>query len=61
DCQNSTGVISHKTIVANHPWVTDPEEEWKQIEEEKNEALDPGYDFGNAPKEPDEEDEDGEE
>ena len=61
DCQNSTGVISHKTIVANHPWVTDPEEEWKQIEEEKNEALDPGYDFGNTPKEPDEEDEDEEE
>ena len=58
DCQNSVGIISSKTIVANHPWVTDPEAEWKQIEEEKKEALDPRYDFGNGPKDPDE---DGEE
>lgn len=57
DCQASTGVISHKTIVANHPWVTDPEEEWAQIQEEQNEILgDSGYDFGNKKNDPDEDD-----
>jgi len=34
DCQKSKGVISNKTIVANHPWVTDVDAELKQIEEE---------------------------
>ncbi|MDQ4681584.1 phage portal protein, partial [Stenotrophomonas maltophilia group sp. RNC7] len=34
DCQNSKGVISNKTIIANHPWVTDLDEEMKQIEKE---------------------------
>lgn len=34
DCQNSKGVISDKTIIANHPWVEDVEEELKQIEKE---------------------------
>lgn len=34
DCQNSKGVISNKTIIANHPWVKDVDEEMKQIEKE---------------------------
>jgi len=34
DCQNSKGIISDKTIVANHPWVEDVESELKQIDEE---------------------------
>lgn len=34
DCQNSMGVISHRTIIANHPYVEDVGEEVKQIEEE---------------------------
>lgn len=36
DCQNSKGVISNKTIIANHPWTTDLDEEMKQIELENN-------------------------
>lgn len=36
DAQNSKGVISNKTIVANHPWVTDLDEELKQIEKENS-------------------------
>lgn len=32
DCQSSKGVISNKTIIANHPWVKDVDEEMKQIE-----------------------------
>ena len=51
DCQNSTGIISHKTIVANHPWVTDPEDEWDQIQKEQEEEMGgSGYDFGNNNK-----------
>ena len=40
DCQNSKGVISDRTIIANHPWVEDVEEEVKRIEEE-NKAYEP--------------------
>lgn len=59
DCQNSTGIISQKTIIANHPWVTDPEEEYKAVEEEKNAAFgDSGYDFGNNKPGEDPEEED---
>lgn len=36
DAQNSKGIISNKTIVANHPWVTDLEEELQQIEIENS-------------------------
>ena len=39
-CKNSVGVISDRTIVSNHPWVTDLEEEMKQIEEEGKQELD---------------------
>lgn len=34
DAQNSKGIISDKTIIANHPWVEDVDEEIKRIEEE---------------------------
>lgn len=40
DCQNSTGVISNKTIIANHPWVKNLDEEIKQIEEENRTPSD---------------------
>ena len=36
DCQNSKGIISDKTIIANHPWVEDVEQEIKQIETENS-------------------------
>lgn len=35
NCQNSLGVISRKTIVANHPFVTDLDAELAQIKEEE--------------------------
>ena len=38
--RNSTGIISNKTIVANHPWVNDADEEMGQIEREKDENPD---------------------
>lgn len=34
---NSVGVISHKTILKNHPWVENAEEEEKQIKKEEEE------------------------
>lgn len=36
DCQNSKGVISDETIVANHPWTKNLEEELARIKEESS-------------------------
>lgn len=54
NAQNSVGLISKKTILAHHPWVTDVDAELDQLEDERQEAaaqeLD-GYDpFGNLKK-----------
>lgn len=35
NADKSTGRISNETIVANHPWVTDPQEELKRIKKER--------------------------
>jgi phage portal protein, SPP1 family len=40
DCQNSKGLISDKTIIENHPWTTDVDEEIKQVESENSLADD---------------------
>lgn len=40
NCKKSVGIISNKTIVARHPWVTNLEHELKQIEEDKQVELD---------------------
>ena len=37
-CRDSTGIISQKTILKNHPFVTDIEEELRQLEKERQEA-----------------------
>lgn len=42
NAKNSVGVISTRTIVANHPWVSDTDEELKQMDEEKAEAEEYG-------------------
>ena len=39
NCVKSKGVISDKTILARHPWVTNVEHELKQIEEDKAAEL----------------------
>ena len=39
NCTASQGVISDETIVANHPWVTDVEEELKKVNAERKEKL----------------------
>lgn len=39
NCQKSKGTISDKTIIANHPWVKDVEEEETALKEQKQENL----------------------
>lgn len=46
DCQNSKGVISDKTIIANHPWVKDADDEIDQIKEESKTDEPPVFDNG---------------
>ena len=35
NCQTSVGILSDKTIIANHPWVDDPLAEQTRLEEQK--------------------------
>ena len=37
--KNSVGIISNRTIVANHPWVENTERELQRIEEEDNKTM----------------------
>lgn len=37
--QQSVGIISDRTILANHPWVDDAESEQKQMEKEQQAAA----------------------
>ena len=46
NCKASVGIISQKTIITQHPWVNNVDEEIKQLEKE-NKELDPyPGDFG---------------
>lgn len=38
--KNSVGILSDKTLVANHPWVDDVQEELDQLEKQKQENMD---------------------
>lgn len=40
NCTNSKGVISDETIIANHPWVTDPKEEAERVKAQNAVNLD---------------------
>lgn len=37
--QQSVGILSNKTLLGNHPWVTDADQELKQLKKESEEAL----------------------
>ena len=37
DCKNSLGIVSNKTILENHPWVSDVTEEEERLEEQNEE------------------------
>lgn len=40
NCAKSVGIISNKTILARHPWVTNVEHELNQIEEDRQAEMD---------------------
>ena len=44
NCGKSAGIISKETIVKQHPWVDDPEEELKRLEAEKQAAMEEAMD-----------------
>ena len=39
NCQKSVGVLSDETIIANHPWVDDPQAEMERIKKQKEENM----------------------
>lgn len=39
NCQSSVGILSDETIVANHPWIDDPQAEIKRLEKQKQENI----------------------
>lgn len=55
DIKNSVGILSDETLIANHPWVDDVEEELKRMKKQKEEEMDLYGDnaFGNNPKDKD--------
>ena len=46
--QQSTGTLSRRTILENHPWVTDADKELEQIEKEEAEAREKADQYGGA-------------
>lgn len=39
NCRNSVGIISNETIVANHPWTEDTQQELERLKKEKEESM----------------------
>ena len=39
NCQKSVGLLSDETIVANHPWVDDPQAELERLKKQKEENM----------------------
>lgn len=38
--KNSVGILSDETLIAQHPWVDDPDEELKRVKKQKEENMD---------------------
>lgn len=47
-CKDSAGVISKRTIISNHPYVDNPEDEMEQMEEEETETQEDQDMFGDV-------------
>lgn len=48
--QNSVGILSNETLIAQHPWIDDPAEELERLKKQKEEELDLyGDQFGQNP------------
>lgn len=48
DAKNSVGILSTETVVANHPWTKDTQEELERIRKEKEEQMQQFDPFGNS-------------
>lgn len=61
NCQKSMGILSHETIIGQHPWISDVSNELERIKEEKKSAMDEYLDSFNPVKQPYNEDGDSDE
>ena len=50
NCHKSVGILSDETLVAQHPWVDDPEAEMKRLKKQKETEMDMYGDFGQSSK-----------
>ncbi len=48
NCSKSVGILSDETIIANHPWVDDPQAELERLQKQKEENMEQ-YSFGFNP------------
>ena len=55
NAKNSVGILSEETIVANHPWTKDTQEELARLRKEKEEQMRQFDPYGGAPPAGDEE------
>ncbi|MPN52897.1 hypothetical protein SDC9_200560 [bioreactor metagenome] len=53
NCQNSVGILSDETIVANHPWVDDPQAELDRLKKQKEADMTMNYNNAFNPQNPD--------
>ena len=60
DIKNSVGILSDETLVAQHPWVDDPDVELERLKKQKEEEVDLYGDFGSG-QDPDKNDDGGDE
>lgn len=49
NCMNSVGIISAKTIAANHPWTLDEDKEMEDLLAEQEQTLGLEAEYGNSP------------
>ncbi len=60
NCTKSVGILSDETIVANHPWIDDPQHELERLNKQKQESIEQ-YGGAFTPKVDDNDDGDDEE
>ena len=49
NCQSSTGILSMETIIGQHPWINDPQQELERVKKEKEEQQQDIYNQGVFP------------
>lgn len=52
NAKNSVGIISDETIIANHPWVTDPQAEMERIRKQREADIDQFQAYGDLEQPP---------